>query len=607
MQIFIHFLRAVCLLALFLGSPVIQAQSQIYPPHWFQNTKNDTLELLIFEPEGFKSEPELRGAAPRLISSTLANNVQYAYVLLSLEGFAGDSFTLHWNGKERQYALKAPSAYKPKPLSPADALYLITPDRFANGVEANDYAPEMNDTNYGRDSPFGRHGGDIAGINQKLDYIQETGFNALWISPLLENDEYYESYHGYAITDHYNIDKRFGSNEAYGKLLENMHNRGMKMVMDVVYNHFGDQHPLFVNPPDSSFFHFHPEYLRTSYRAVTLLDPHVSKADKKVFTDGWFDRHMPDVNQGNAHMARFLIQNSIWWILEYGVDAFRIDTYAYPDQQFMSHLARRIQQEVPGFFLFGEVWVHQPEVQSYFAANNKHNPINTHLSSVTDFQFNYAVKEALHNTQGWNSGVTKLYYRLAADYLYERPDLLVTFIDNHDKARVFGELGKDTAKLKVALGLLYTVRGIPCTYYGTEILMEQTENHGVIRQDFPGGWPNDSINKFTAAGRTESENNIYNYLQRLLKWRVTSAAITHGNFTHFVPENDVYVYFRESENDKVMVLVNTHPHDERQVDLSRFSELWPAGTEGENIITGKRLERSSLLLKPMSISVIQKR
>lgn len=583
------------------------AQSQIFPPHWFKHTVNDSLELLLFDNEGFNSSPKVVGEGPKLLKSELAPNNNYAYLLVSLENYGEANFKITYNKKEVVYRLEDKNQHQPQALNPADALYLITPDRFANGSIANDYVPEMNDTNYGRDRPFGRHGGDIAGIKSKLDYINETGFNAVWISPLLENNEYYESYHGYAITDHYNIDRRFGSNSDFADLLNNMHQRDMKMVMDVVYNHFGDQHQLYLNPPDSNFFNFHPGYLRTSYRAVTLLDPHVSEADKKIFTDGWFDRHMPDVNQRNPHMARFLIQNSIWWVLKYGVDAFRIDTYAYPDQKFMSDLSRRMQEEVPGFFLFGEVWVHQPEVQSYFAANNKHNPLSTHLTSVTDFQFNYAVKEALHNTQGWTNGIAQLYYRLAADYLYERPDLLVTFIDNHDKARVFGELGQDTAKLKVALGLLYTARGIPCTYYGTEILMKETENHGVIRQDFPGGWPEDSLDKFTLKGRTESENNIYNYVKNLLNWRATSEAITEGNYTHFVPENDVYVYFRESDNDKVMVVVNTNPNDKRTVELQRFRELWPKGTTGREVISGKIVNGSALELQPMSMMIIQEK
>jgi len=418
-----------------------QAQITAYPPHWFKGAKNPSLELLLFNPKGFKEAPQLRAEnGPALIFSEIAQNPQYAYFKVNLEGFPADDFTITAGQQEIRYQLKKPSSHRPQPLTQADALYLITPDRFANGEPANDEVAGMNDKKLGREFPFGRHGGDIQGIISKLDYIQNTGFTTLWISPLMENNEFKESYHGYAITNHYQIDPRFGSNAIYKRLINQLHQRDMKMVMDVVYNHFGSQHHLFLNPPDSSFFHFHPEFVKTNYRAVTVMDPHAAPSDLEQFTNGWFDNHMPDVNQKNPHMQQFLIQYSLWWIFEFGVDAFRIDTYAYPDQEFMALLGKRVKEEFPSFFLFGEIWVHMPEIQSYFAANNKHNPYNSYLDGVTDFQLKYAIKEALHQQQGWTSGVAKIYYRLAADYLYENPNNLVTFIDNHDEARIFGEL-----------------------------------------------------------------------------------------------------------------------------------------------------------------------
>jgi glycosidase len=567
--------------------------------------QNDTLELLLHNEEGFKGGPSLTKGNAQILSWEVAQNPQYAYLSLELSQAKAGQLLIKWENCQLKYRLKYQFAQRQGAINGSDALYLITPDRFANGDSKNDGQLNMNDTLHGREHPFGRHGGDIKGIHDKVEYIEDLGFTALWISPLLENDEFKESYHGYAITDHYNIDPRFGSNEDYRKLVENLHSRGMKMVMDVVYNHFGSQHHLFLNPPDSNFFHFDMAKVRTNYRAVSIMDPHVSQADLKNFNDGWFDDHMPDVNQKDPHMALFLIQNSLWWIFEYGIDAFRIDTYAYPDQGFMAELGSRIKMEVPDFFLFGEIWVHMPEIQSYFAGNNKHNPYESHLDGVTDFQFKYAAKEAVKNQQDWTSGVAKLYYRLAADYLYKDPQQLVTFIDNHDEARILGELEGDTAKLKVLLGWLYTMRGIPCTYYGTEIGMRETANHGLIRQPFPGGWPDDKENKFTPEGRNELENALFNYIQKLLQWRSSNTAAQSGTMKHFIPEDDVYTYFRVDEQSTVMVISNTHPNEERVVDLSRFAEVWPAGIGVTEVLTGELLEGQELKIAPMSIKIFE--
>ena len=592
---------------LFAGpTPSLSGQSKVYPPHWFTGLQNDTLELLLYRPEGIKQAPALKQEGPQVLNSQVAPNEQYAYLLLSLEDFKGQGFRIQLGDTSLNYELKTPHPHQTAGLSPADALYLITPDRFANGDTLNDRLPGFQEEKYGREKPFGRHGGDLAGIRQHLDYIDTLGFSTLWISPLLTNDQPHESYHGYAITDHFRIDPRFGSNAQYQALVNELHQRDMKMVMDVVYNHVGDQHPLFQNPPDSSFFHFFPQFRKTQYRASTLSDPHASQHDKVTFSQGWFDHHMPDLNQRNPHLARYLIQQSLWWILEYGLDGFRIDTYAYPDQAFMSRLAQRIHQERPQFFLFGELWVHMPEIQSYFSHPQPHNPINSHLDGLTDFTGYYALLEALNQPQSWTGGITKLYYRLAADYLYQSPDSLITFLDNHDLARVYGALGQDTAKLKVALGLLYTLRGIPCTYYGTEALLAQTSNHGLIREDFPGGWPRDTLNLFDPTQHRGAQKTIWNYLQGLLQWRRTSPAITQGQFTHFLPQENVYAYLRHHPQDTVLVLVNAHPEEKRRVALSRFRELWPQGSAAISRPQGRPFSAKSITLPPMSIRILQK-
>lgn len=600
--------KSLALLGLALGlSLSLPGQVKVYPPHWFTGLQNDTLELLLYHPEGLPTAPRLAGPGPQVLRRQVAPNPQYAYLLLSLAGFEGRDFRIQLGDTSLTYTLKKPHPHRTEGLSPADALYLITPDRFANGDPANDRLPGFQEEKYGRDKPFGRHGGDIAGIHQHLGYLDTLGFSTLWISPLLTNDQPHESYHGYAITDHYHIDPRFGSNARYQALVDALHQRDMKIIMDVVYNHVGDQHPLFQNLPDSSFFHFFPKFRKTQYRASTLSDPHASRYDKVTFSQGWFDYHMPDLNQRNPHLARYLIQQSLWWILEFGIDGFRIDTYAYPDQAFMGRLAQRIKQERPRFFLFGELWVHKPEIQSYFAHPNPHNPIATHLDGVTDFTGHYALLEALNQLQSWTGGIAQLYYRLAADYLYASPDSLITFLDNHDLARIYGSLGQNPAKLKVALGLLYTLRGIPCTYYGTEALLTETQNHGLIREDFPGGWPGDKRNLFDTTQHRGPQKEIWQYMQALLHWRRHSSAITQGRFTHFIPQQSVYTYVRHSPEDTVLVLVNTHTRESRTVALSRFRELWPPYTPARIIPGGQSFRDSTVTLPPMSIRILQKK
>ena len=602
-----RFLTATLCLILISGfSGYAQKNIRAFPPEWWQGFANDTLEIMVYNPQGFSAAPEVK-QGPQLLSSALAPNPDYAYITLKIGDFTG-KFKITSGNFKLSYRIQKRSGYQRPFLQQSDAMYLITPDRFANGDPKNDSVAGLNEKVYSRDAIYGRHGGDIQGIINKLDYIRETGFNTLWISPLLENDQYQASYHGYAITDHYKIDPRFGSNELYASLVEKMHNSGMKMIMDVVYNHFGSEHLLFQNPPDSSFFHYFgkEDPPRTNYRAATLFDPHASQRDSKLFNDGWFDGHMPDVNQRNPHVARFLIQNSIWWAEKFAVDGFRIDTYTYSDQEFMAQLGKRMHREFEDFFSFGEVWVHGPEIQSYFAGGNRYNPHETHLSGVTDFQLKYALQEAVKKEQGWTEGIAKVYYVLAGDYLYKKPAQNVVFIDNHDDPRFFGVVDENFAKWKVALGMLYTMRGIPCTYYGTEILMSETENHGVIREDFPGGWASDSLDKFTASGRTEAEEEAYQYLKTLLRWRSNSEAINKGKLIHYEPKEGLYVYGRLTQDEHVLVLVNTSEEGTHQVNFANYAEIWPEGATGRDIISGETYSES-ISVAPMSIAILEAR
>lgn len=595
----------------FFWSFSLCAQTQFYPPHWFSGLQETTLEIMVHNPEGFGESPKLSidQDFPFEVfqKEGAAGSDQYLFVRLDVSNVEGKSFNIRIKGKKFNYQLKEPTAYQPKRLDPSDAIYLITLDRFANGDPSNDEPKGTNEKKYGREHDFGRHGGDLQGLINHLDYIQEMGFTATWTSPVMTNDEFKESYHGYAITDHYEVDPRLGDAETFRQYVDESHARNMKVILDVVYNHTGSQHFLNLAPPDSSFFHYDMRKTRSNFRAVNVMDPHASEADMKKFSEGWFDDHMPDVNQKQPEFANYLIQNSLFWILEYGVDAFRIDTYAYPDQAFMAELARRIKLERPDFFMFGEIWVHYPEIQSYFAGGNPFNANDSKLDAVTDFQFKYALKESLDQTQSWTGGIAKLYYRLAADHMYQDPSNLITFIDNHDEARIFGELHGDLAKMKVALGILYTMRGIPSTYYGTEILMRETKHHGVIREDFPGGFKGDKVNKFDPNNLSGEEAEVNAYIRNLLAWRAQSTAVTQGSFLHFVPENDVYVYFRKSEGETVMVVVNTHPSDSRTLDLSRFNEIWPNSAGAVDVLSGADCPSETMNLAPMSIQIFSRK
>jgi glycosidase len=587
--------------------------NRIDPPHWWVGFSNPQLELLVAG-TNLGDAVELDAQGVRILEVITTPNANFRRVVLDIaQGAQPQTIELTFkNGKRKtsvKYQLKARN-YANKTLmglNPADFIYLITPDRFANGNPGNDVVKGMNEATVNRDSAYYRHGGDIAGIAGKLDYIKDLGVTALWINPLLENDQPKESYHGYAITDHYKTDPRFGTNEEFRQLVNTMHSKGLKMVMDVVYNHWGNMHYLHKNLPDSAMVHWFDGYTKTNYRAATLHDPHASNRDKMLMADGWFDTHMPDLDQTNPIMANYLIQNSIWWIEEFGIDAYRIDTYAYPDQEFMSVLGERILKEYPNFFMFGETWVHSVQVQNFFIGNNKNRlPENSNLQSVTDFQWYFALEKGIHEKTEWVNGMSRMYYVLSGDYLYEHPENLVTFVDNHDIARWYGHCGEDMTKFKIGIGLLLTSRGIPQLYYGTEVLMKATNGHGEIREDFMGGWPGDSLNKFTAEGRTALENEAFNYIHKLANFRRNSQALTYGSLTQFTPQDGVYSYIRHAKNgEKVLVFINNDKDGVPIVDMKRYAELVAPGTIVRNLESGNEFPLPEEMLIEYGISILE--
>ncbi len=549
--------------------------NNIAPPNWWTGMENKHVQILIHG-------DNLNNAActwktPGVTIDSIYNDNKGNYLIINVnikEWAPTGNHIIHIKTKKDKFFIKYP-IYSRKQrttkygLDSNDFVYLIMPDRFANGDSNNDIIEGMNEISLCRDSMFLRHGGDLQGIINNLDYIKNLGMTAIWLTPVMENNQEYESYHGYAITNHYKIDPRLGNIELYKSFVNQCHNRDIKVVKDIVLNHIGNKHFLYITPPDSNCFNYWANFTRTSYRATTLMDPYATESDKNIFQNAWFDTHMPDINHNNEIMANYLIQNCIWWIEETQIDAFRIDTYAYSDQKFMAKLAERILIEYPNFGMFGETWVHGQGIQSWFSSGIKPNKsINSLLPGTTDFQWYYALTETLTTKQSWTGGVSRLYYTLAQDYLYESPENNVIFLDNHDLSRFYSIVNEDFEKFSSGLILLSTMRGIPMLYYGTEILMKNyADPDGKVREDFPGGWKKDKANAFKNELSLKQQEAL-NLVKKLTKLRLQHNALRTGKFKHFVPINDMYVYFRYNDKEKFMVVLNTA---DNTGDMSLFS------------------------------------
>lgn len=581
-------------------------QVRVEPPFWWVGMHHPSVEVLIYD-QGIRDfEPEVKYPGVVVRKVTRLQNPNYLFVELEIgPGTQPGKFDfLCKKGasvKKYPYEIKArnQASDRVQGLHSADFIYLLMPDRFANGDPSNDSVEGMTLEGVNRDKMYFRHGGDLRGVINKLDYLKSLGITAIWLNPVLENNQPYESYHGYAITDHYHIDRRFGSNETYLELVEKAHQKGIKIIMDIVPNHVGDQHYQFRDLPDATWIHQFPEYTRTNYRAPVLMDPYAAEKDRATMSDGWFDHHMPDLNQQHPQVANYLTQSYLWWIEYSGHDAYRIDTYAYPDQGYMAGLGKRLEEEYPGFFFFGETWVHGPAVQAQFTEDNHlREGYNSHLPGVTDFQLYYAISEALTRKQGWTEGAARIYYTLAQDFLYEDPFRNVTFLDNHDLSRFFSVIGEDVRKFKSALAFLLTTRGIPMIYYGTEIGMKNfTDPDGKVREDFPGGWEGDAVNKFLSSGRTDQEQEIWEYIQKLAQYRLQTPALQDGRLTQFVPVDGIYVYFRHDTQKTIMVVMNTH-EKEAVVDTARFQERMAGFTSAKEVVTGGIITDLGQILVP---------
>ncbi len=574
------------------------SKTRVEPPFWWVGMKRKQLQILIYDDEIKGGEVAINYPGILLKDIKQVENPNYLFLELEIDNTAqpgtfqiivekdGEALAYNYELKER----KEGSAAR-KGIDASDLIYLVMPDRFANGDYNNDSFDDMNQWGINREKPLFRHGGDILGVMEHMDYIEQLGVTALWLNPVLENDEPFESYHGYAITNHYEVDKRMGNNQQYKVLVELCHERGIQVIKDVVYNHVGDKHWFIEDLPDRDWIHQFDDYTKTSYRAPTIMDPYAAEVDKTIMTDGWFDIHMPDLNQRHPLLATYLIQNSIWWIEYADLDGFRIDTYAYADQEFMAELGKRLQEEYPDFSFFGETWVHGSPIQAQFTQNNNLRAgYNSYLPGVTDFQIYYAILDALNNPQGWTGGITKVYYTVAKDFLYEAPYRNVIFLDNHDLGRFYSLVEGDMEKFKSGIAFLMTTRGIPMLYYGTEILLSGVGGAfgEAGRKDFPGGWENDLVYKFNTNFLDEQEQEAFEYIKRLANYRKETPALHDGKLKQFIPENGIYAYFREGKDEKVMVIMNMS-EKAQNAHTARFREELAGYTKARNIISGQML------------------
>ncbi|MBC6996059.1 glycoside hydrolase family 13 protein [Neolewinella lacunae] len=600
------------LLVLFLCTCVrAQEISRVEPPDWWVGFEQTELQLLVYGKDIGHLRAEINHPGVTLLRTVCPPNANYLFLYLNVAADASPgTFPIVFRDQDREvlrhsYTLQArrDGAAGVQGFNNSDVLYLITPDRFANGDPENDAVASLIEMPK-RNFPGGRHGGDIAGMQQRLDYLTDLGITAIWINPVLENDMDQYSYHGYSTTDFYRVDPRFGSNAAYRDFCAAAGAKDVKVIMDMILNHSGSNHWFVVDPPSEDWVNYGGKYVNTNHRRTTVQDVHASEFDRRAFSDGWFVRTMPDLNQRNRLLADYLIQNSIWWIEYAGLAGIRMDTYPYPDKDFMAEWTCAVLREYPNFSIVGEEWSTQPAIVSYWqAGKDNHDGYTSCLPSLMDFPLQDALKLALTEKETWSTGWIKLYETLALDFLYADHDALVVFPDNHDMDRIYTQLGEDPALFRLAMAYTLTTRGTPQLYYGTEILMENSAapgDHGIIRTDFPGGWAGDKVNGFTGAGLSAEQRAAKDYLRSLLRWRKSAKVIHDGKLMQFAPNNGSYVYFRYTDDEKVMVVLNKGTEG-LSLDLSIYEEILPAGATLRDVLTGKEYSTESKTL-PLQVN-----
>ncbi|WP_426277541.1 glycoside hydrolase family 13 protein [Chryseobacterium sp. S-02] len=595
-----------------------KALDKVEPAFWWKGMKNPELQILVYGKDIAKNEIELSDGV-KIKDIQKVENPNYVFVTVNTNEINVPKFKINIKKDKKNigsytYELKQrnPNSANRESFTSKDVMYLIMPDRFANGDEKNDSNPNLTEK-ANRNLPNGRHGGDLRGIINNLDYIQNLGATSVWLTPVNEDNEKVYSYHGYAQTDLYKIDERYGTNEEYKELSQKLNRRNMKLVMDYVTNHWGISHWMIKDLPTKDWIHWFNDgengFKRSNYKTTTQFDTNAAEIDKKLALDGWFDTTMPDINQKNPLVLKYLTQNAIWWIEYAELGGFRVDTYPYNDKEAMAKWAKAITDEYPNFNIVGETWLYTAGQISAWQKGSKTGEAanyNSYLPSVMDFMLYGDLPKALKEKEGWDSGMVKIYNVFTSDFLYPDINNVMVFFENHDTERWNEIFNADPKAYKLGLTLIATVRGIPQIYYGSEIGMRGDKNKGGdadIRRDFPGGWKSDQQNAFNPAAQTPEQKEFYQFTQKLLNWRKGNEVIHSGKTKNFVPQNNVFVYFRYNEKESVMVVLN-NDEKEQKLDVARFAESLKGFSKGKDIISDKEFSLQNTLTIPAKTSMV---
>lgn len=599
----------------FLSLAIYAQQINVDPAFWWSGMEEPELQLMVSGKDIASYKAAVAAKDVHLKEAVTLESTNYQILYLDISNAKPGKFDIIFTDGNKKltynYELKQrdPKRLNIESFNSSDVLYLIMPDRFANGDPSNDQIEMRMPYKVDRNNPNARHGGDLKGISDRLDYLSDLGITAIWLNPVLENDMEGGSYHGYATTDYYKVDPRFGTNEEYKNLIADAHAKNMKVVMDMIFNHCGSDHPWVKDVPSKDWFNNMGEYVQTSHMKEMYFDNYASEYDKSKMVDGWFVPTMPDLNQKNRHVAKYLIQNSIWWIEYSGVDGIRQDTYPYADYDMMIDWVEAVEKEYPKYNIVGEAWLNNPIGTAFWQRASKlNNRKDTQLKSVMDFRFMGLSHSAFsEETTEWNGGLHGIYDHMTYDYIY--PDIynVLRFLDNHDTDRFLKEYPTDLSGWKQGIAFLLTMPGTPQIYYGTELLMHgnKSKSDGDIRLDVPGGWPGDKTNHFSREGRDDIQNEAFNYLSKLLKWRRGNNVIANGKMKHYVLQKGVYVYERYLDGKNVLVFMNGTSNDV-EINLDRYAESIKGKSGGKDVISGKDIQLGQTLkLVPKQIIILE--
>jgi len=605
----------ITLLIILISLNVFSAEinlKKVEPMFWWAGMKSTELQLMVYGENISASTVELEYAGVELVSVSKVQNPNYLFIDLKLsENVKPGKFDIQFKQKDKviesySYELKEreTGSANREGFNSSDVIYLITPDRFVNGNQGNDWVEGMKE-HPNRADRDGRHGGDIRGIINSLDYLQNLGFTAVWLNPVLENNMTQVSYHGYSTTDFYKVDPRYGTNEEYRELNDELDKRGMKLIMDMIFNHCGSEHWWMEDMPMSDWINNYPEYKITNHRHVVNMDPHVSEYDHKTMVDGWFVPTMPDLNQRNSFMKKYLIQNSIWWVEYVGLEGIRQDTWPYPDKNMMAVWTKELLEEYPDFNIVGEEWSMNPAIVSYWQkGKNNADGYKCYLPSLMDFPTQEAVVKGLTEKEDWGGGLVKIYESMANDFIYPDADNLVVFPDNHDMSRFFVQVGEDIDLLKMGVAYFLTTRGIPQIYYGTEVLMKHDgDHHGDIRADFPGGWEDDQTDALSGKGLSIEQKDMLDYVANIQNWRKNKKVIHDGKLIHFVPFEGTYSYFRYNNDEAVLIILNKN-ESKKVLETSSFNEILSKYSSGTDVISSNEISDLSTITIPAKSAMI---